>query len=132
MKGSFTVEASLVFPFCFMIIGIVCFLGIFLYDQAVLKVTGYECIFEMLKQEELNEEQMIENLQKLAAESGKNRVLAVSDLQTKVKISALKITITYTGKQKVLNLPIATTVVYEKVFPELTLRLTRRKTGEGL
>ena len=131
MKGSFTVEAALVFPFCFMVIGIVCFLGIFLYDQAVLKVTGYECIFEILKQEELSEEQMIENLQKLAEESGKNRVLAVSNLQTKVKISALKITITYIGKQKVLNLPIETTVVYEKVFPELTLRLTRRKTGEG-
>ena len=131
MKGSFTVEAALVFPFCFLVIGIVCFLGIFLYDQAVLKVTGYECIFEILKQEELSEEQMIENLQKLAEESGKNRVLAVSNLQTKVKISALKITITYIGKQKVLNLPIETTVVYEKVFPELTLRLTRRKTGEG-
>lgn len=131
MKGSFTVEASLVFPFCFMVIGIVCFLGIFLYDQSVLKVTGYECIFETIKQEVYSEEQMTMHLQNLAEDAGKNRVLAISDLQAKVKISATKIIITYCGKQKFLNLPLEETIVYEKVFPELTLRLTRGKTGEG-
>ena len=131
MKGSFTVEAALVFPFCFMMIGIVCFLGIFLYDQSVLKATGYECIFETIKQEAFSEEQMTAHLQNLAEDVGKNRVLAISDLQAKVKISATKIIITYHGKQKFLNLSLEKTVVYEKVFPELTLRLTREKTGKG-
>lgn len=130
MKGSFTVEASLVFPFCFMVIGIVCFLGIFLYDQSVLKVTGYECIFETVKQEVLSDEQMTAHLQNLAEETGKNRVLAINDLKAQVKISATKIIVTYSGKQKLLNLPLEETIVYEKVFPELTLRLTRGKTGE--
>ena len=37
MKGSLTVEAAFVFPFCFLVIGIVCLLGVFLYNQAVLK-----------------------------------------------------------------------------------------------
>ena len=130
MKGSLTVEASLVFPFCFVVIGIVCFLGIFLYDQTVLKLTGYECILQVIEQESTDIENFKNNLQNQVKETGALRTLAIADLQANVKISTSKISVSFSGKQKLLNLPLEMSVVYEKVFPELTLRLTREKTGE--
>ena len=125
MKANLTVEASLVFPFCFLIIGIVCFLGIFIYDQSVLKITGYECILQSMDQIETDDAYFLERLQKQAEEVAQHR--AVAELQTNVKSSAAKITVNYRGRQKMLNLPIDITIVYEKTFPELTLRLTRKK-----
>lgn len=127
MKGSLTVEASMVFPFCFIVIGLVCFFGIFLYDQAVLKLTGYECILQFVEQENINGESFQGNLQKQAGNMAEKRILGIEELQTSVKISASKIIVSYRGKQKLLNIPIETKVVYEKTFPELTLRLTRTK-----
>ena len=127
MKANLTVEASLVFPFCFLIIGIVCFLGIFIYDQSVLKITGYECILQSMDQIETDDAYFLERLQKQAEEVAQHRTLAVAELQTNVKSSAAKITVNYRGRQKMLNLPIDITIVYEKTFPELTLRLTRKK-----
>lgn len=130
MKGSLTVEAALVIPFCFVIVGITCFLGVFLYDQAALKMTGYECILQMIEQEAVGEEQFLQNLQEKAETSAKNRTLVLEDLQTSVEVSASKIMVRYSGRQKMLNLPMDITVVYEKVFPELTLRFARKRAGE--
>lgn len=126
MKGSLTVEASLVFPFCLMVIGIVCLLGVFLYDQVVLKITGYECILQTMEQEAISEEAFLGTLKKQAEITARNRTLMLADLQADVKISTSKITLSYQGKQKLWELPINTTIVYQKVFPELTLRLTRK------
>ena len=130
MKGSFTVEASLVFPFCFLVIGVICFLGVFLYDQVVLKITGYESILQVMESENGSDEQFVEHLQRQAEEKAIKRVLAVSELQTKVKTSASKIIVSYQGRQTILNLPLDITIIYEKVFPELSLRLIRGRIGE--
>lgn len=126
MKGSLTVEAALVFPFCIVVIGIVCLLGIFLYDQTVLKMTGYECILQKSGQRDLEETTLQEELQKIAEDTGKDRVLSVDDLQTTVRVTSSKIMISYSGMQKILNLPMEVSVVYERKFPELTLRLIRK------
>ena len=127
MKGSLTVEASLVFPFCFIVIGIVCFLGIFLYDQAVLKLTGYECILQLIEQEGTDESVFQRNLQEQVENLAEQRTLAITELQVSVKVSISEIIVDYCGRQRLLSLPIETKVVYEKTFPELTLRLTRKK-----
>lgn len=127
MKGNLTVEASLVFPFCFIMIGIVCCLGVFLYDQVVLKITGYECILQAMDKEEKSEEDFLRNLKKQAELSAKNRTLAIVDLQADIKISTSKILVNYHGKQKLWNLPIDITVVCQKVFPEQKLRLARKQ-----
>ena len=34
MKGNVTIEAAYLFPFCFLVLGLICYLGIFLYNQA--------------------------------------------------------------------------------------------------
>lgn len=130
MKGSLTVEASYIFPFCFVMIGIVCYLGIFLYNQAVLKMTGYECILQVMEERDTEDTAFQENLLHQAEQSAKKRALAVKDLKAAVKVTASKISLTYNGMQTMLKIPLEATVVYERTFPELTLRLTRLKTGE--
>lgn len=124
MKGTLTMEASYLFPFCFWVIGMVCFLGIFSYNQTVLKMTGYECILQALDESEMVvlEESFSKNVQKCAQE----RVLAVKNLEVTVKSSISQISVSYHGNQTMLNIPLEVTVVYEKIFPERTLRLTKR------
>lgn len=123
MKGNLTVEASYIFPFCFAVIGIVCFLGVFIYNKTVLKMTGYECIFQAL--EESQEAGLEESLEKLAQETARKRILAVRELDVSVKNTAFQIMVNYRGIQNLLNIPLEVTVVYEKTFPERNLRLTK-------
>lgn len=126
MRGSLTVEASYIFPFCFLVIGIVCYLGILQYDRAVLKMTAYECIFQTIESSE--KEQWEEMLLKNAEEAAKKRVLGTDDLCVSVKISATKISLTYEASYGFLKDPITVSAVYERIFPELTLRMLSGKT----
>lgn len=130
MKGSLTVEAAFIFPFCFLVIGTVCLLGIFLYNHAVLKVTGYECILQTMEEREQGEEVLLENLLGRAEESAKARTLAVEELNATVRITASKVSLNYHCLQTVLNVPIEVSVVCERIYPEITLRLSRQTLGE--
>lgn len=130
MKGSMTVEAAYIFPLCLMIIAIVCCLGIFQYNTAVLKITGYNCILntmgDLVEDNEFLEENLLQNAQKTASQ----RVLAIKDLKTSVKVTASKISVKYSGTQTLLNIPLEVISIYERTFPELTLRMTHKITGE--
>lgn len=130
MKGSMTLEASYVFPFCFLVIAIVCSLGIFKYNQAVFKISGYESILQTMEAREESEENWKDHLLKKAEQIAQARVLGVKDLKTSVKMTTSKISVSYSGTQRLLMLPIEVTVVYERTYPELTLRLLSGKTGE--
>lgn len=130
MKGSLTVEAAYIFPLCFVMIGIVCCLGIFRYNQAVLKMTGYECILQAMEEGNTSEEALEKHLLEKAGELAGQRALAIRKLEVSVKITVSKVSISYHCIQSMLNIPLEATAVYERTFPELTLRLTRKKTGE--
>jgi len=130
MKGSLTVEAAFVFPFCFLVIGTVCMLGVFLYNQAVLKMTGYECILRTMEEREQGEAYFLENLLQRAEESGKARTLGVENLNAMVRITASKVSLKYQCVQTLLNLPIEISIVCDRVYPELSLRLMRETIGE--
>ena len=125
MKGSLTVEAAFVFPFCFVVIGTICLLGIFLYNQAVLKMTGYECILLVMEEKEQAEEVFVENLLQKAEECGKARALAIKNLTVAVRVTASKISLNYQCTQTLLNLPLEVSVAYERSYPEISLRLMR-------
>lgn len=129
MKGSMTVEASLVFPFCFLVIAIVCCLGIFKYNQAVLKLTGYECVVHTMELRGESEQVLRETIKGRAEQMAKERALGVENLETSVKVTTSKILVTYSGNQSLLRLPLKVNVVYERVYPEQTLRLLTGNTG---
>lgn len=130
MKGSLTVEASCIFPFCFVVIAIICYLGIHQYNQAVLEMTGYECILQTM--EERNEEESVfkENLLRRARQAAADRIVGVNDLKTSLNMTASKISLSYEGTQTIFDIAFKVTVVYERVYPELTLRFTDGITGE--
>ncbi len=130
MKGSMTVEASCIFPFCFGIIGVICLLGIYQYDVAVLKMTGYECILQTLEERNLTDVQFQSQLLERAGEAGKERIFCVRELDTELKMTTSKIVLNYQGTQSVLGVPFEVTVTYHKVHPEMTLWITRGVTGE--
>lgn len=129
MKGSMTVEASLVFPFCFLVIAIVCCLGIFKYNQAVLKLTGYECVVHTMELRGESEQVLRETIKGRAEQMAKERALGVENLETSVKVTTSKILVTYSGNQSLLRLPLKVNVVYERVYPEQALRLLAGNTG---
>ena len=95
MRASMTVEAALIFPFCFIVLMIVCYLGIFQYNQAVLKLTGYECILRTMEEREQETSFLIENILHRAKEYGEARTLGVKNLNVSVKLTATKISLTY-------------------------------------
>lgn len=125
MKGSLTVEASLVFPFCFLILALVCCLGIFRYNQAILQISGYESIVmaaeEADSDEKILEKKILENAKALAGK----RALSVGALDVSVKVTSGKILLSYRGTQELLSLPLEATAVYDRIFPERTLRLAK-------
>ena len=123
MKGSVTVEASYVFPFCLLIIAIVCYLGIFCYNQSVLKTTGYECILWSVDERNFSDKDLQQSIIKKAEKTAGSRVLGVKELSVGVKITTSKIALTFYGKQTMFDLPLEITSVYERTYPERTLRL---------
>lgn len=124
-----TVEASLVFPFCFVVIAIVCCLGVFKYNQAVLKLTGYECVVHTMELRGGSEQVLRETIKRRAEQNAKERVLGVQKLETSVKITSSKISVTYSGSQSLLKLFLKVNVIYERVYPEQTFRLLAGNTG---
>ena len=130
MKGSMTIEASYIFPFCFLVIGIVCYLGIFQYNQAVLKMTGYECILQTMELREKSESVLRETIMEKAEKKAKERVIGVDNLELEVKVTSTKILVSYRGSQRVSKVPLEADAVYDRTYPERTLRLLSGKTGE--
>lgn len=130
MRGSLTIESAFVFPFCFMVVLIVCQLGIFQYDRAVLKMTAYECILKAVEDEKLTESELIEQLQSRALNNGEERVLGVKDLNAAVKVTASKIVLTFQGVHTMLETPMEVSAAYERFYPELILRISEGVEGE--
>lgn len=124
MKGSMTVEAAYVFPFCFFLLLLVFELGIFLYDQSVLKLTAGECILKVME-EEKTESQIKEELQRLILENGAERTLGTEELQVELRSTATKILVTCKGEFSALGVEVETTLEYEKCSPEEMLRLAK-------
>ncbi len=130
MKGSMTVEASYLFPFCFLMLGIVCILGVYIYNVSALQMTGYECILQTMEERSLEKEVLKEELLRRAVQAGEERTIGIEHLDVSVKMTASKVVINYTGTQSLLELPIKVTAAYQRVYPEMSLRLTRGLHGE--
>ena len=125
MKGNLTIEAAYICPFCFVVLGLVSFLGISLYNQAVLEMTGYECILQTVEERELKEDDLKGQLLRRAKQAAEDRTFGVEGLQVNLKVTKTKIAINYKGTQSVIGVPINVDAVYERTSPELTLRLIK-------
>lgn len=123
MKGSLTVEAAFVFPFCFAVIGVICYLGVFGYNQAVLKLTAYECILQSLENRELDDKSFERELTELLQRKAEGRMLTLENIQTSVKVTGFYITAEFRAVQKMIfSQPVQAEVTYRKTYPEKVLR----------
>ena len=125
MKGSVTIEAAWIFPFCFFVIAIVSCLGIYEYNQTVLKISGYECIVRTMEERDLEEALFREHLKGRILETATERTLGIDDLQTSIIMTVNKIVVNIKGTQRLLHLPLEVEVFYERAYPEKTLQLLR-------
>ena len=125
MKGSMTVEAALVFPFCFFVLAIIGCLVVYKYNQSVLKLSGYECVVRTMEERNLEEQIFKENFSRRMLDAAQNRTLGLKDFEISIKISATKLLVKIKGVQKLLNLPVEAEVVYQRVHPERALQLLR-------
>ena len=125
MKGTMTVEAALVFPFCFFVLAIIGCLGVYKYNQSVLKLSGYECVVRTMEERNLEEQIFKENFSRRMLDAAQNRTLGMKDFEISIKISATKLLVKIKGVQKLLNLPVEAEVVYQRVHPERALQLLR-------
>ena len=125
MKGSVTIEAAWIYPFCFFIIAIVGCLGIYKYNQTVLKISGYECIVRTMEERNLEETQFEEKLKVRILETATERTLGMDELQTSIIMTANKIVVNTKGTQRLLHLPLEVEMTYERVHPESVLQLLR-------
>ena len=125
MKGSMTVEAALVFPFCFFVLAIIGCLGVYKYNQSVLKLSGYECVVRTMEERNLEEQIFKENFSRRMLDAAQNRTLGMKDFEISIKISATKLLVKIKGVQKLLNLPVEAEVIYQRVHPERALQLLR-------
>ena len=125
MKGSMTVEAALVFPFCFFVLAIIGCLSVYKYNQSVLKLSGYECVVRTMEERNLEEQIFKENFSRRMLDAAQNRTLGMKDFEISIKISATKLLVKIKGVQKLLNLPVEAEVVYQRVHPERALQLLR-------
>lgn len=124
MKGSLTVEASFVIPLGFLFLGIVFYLGIYQYNQAVLQMTGYECILMNVDQLAESEYQFQESLIQQAETSAKARTLGIEEMETTVKVTPTRVFLSYRCRQRmILETDLEVVVSYERIYPELTFRL---------
>ena len=91
MKGTMTVEAALVFPFCFFVLAIIGCLGVYKYNQSVLKLSGYECVVRTMEERNLEEQIFKENFSRRMLDAAQNRTLGMKDFEISIKISATKL-----------------------------------------
>lgn len=130
MKGSMTIEAAYLFPMIFLILGIVCFLGIYQYDRAVFEMTACECILKSTEQE-LPESTLKELMYERAQSAAQERALGVKQLHTEVYVTSSSVTVTYQCIMNIFEIPLKVTVSHEQVDPEQMLWTAGRLTGEN-
>lgn len=124
MKGNMTVEASLVFPFCLWSIGVVCCLGIFCYNLAVLKLTAYECVSHSMDLRDLEEERFERELAALLEEKAGERVLALNEIRASVSVTEYSIHADIRAVWRLLfSRSVYVGVNVKKTHPEAVLRV---------
>lgn len=123
MKGSLTVEAALVIPFSFMILGVICLLGVFQYNQAVVFITGRSYMYEVLDYREHGNAFMEQYLEEQVKAALAERTIGLKEIQVEAKVSTGKIYLHCGGQQKILfSLSVEKELEKIRLYPEPWIR----------
>ncbi len=101
LKGSYTIEAALIFPFIMGVIVFLIYMSFFLHDRAVMKSCAYQAALKgsLIR---TSADDMKTEASKAAAYNIEGLLLATEDLKTEVNVHGTELTVSYSGK---LNIP---------------------------
>lgn len=96
LKGSYTIEASLLFPFILMILILIIYFSFFIHDRCIMHAAAYTAALR--GSQILNEdEDVFSKVEKSSQELLENRLLAVRNHATDIQISEQEISVLYEG-----------------------------------
>ena len=100
LKGSFTVEASLIFPFIMGVIVFLIYMSFFLHDRSVMKSCAYQAALKgsLIRTSVAD---MEAEARKAAVYDIDGLLLATGDLKTEVSVSGKDVTVSYSGNLRV-------------------------------
>ena len=100
LKGSYTIEAALIFPFIMTVIVFLIYISLFLHDRAVMTSCAYQAALKasLIRTSPADMEKAAI---KAAAYSIDGLLLATGDVKTDVQVSGKKVTISYSGTLKI-------------------------------
>lgn len=100
LKGSYTVEAALIFPFIMTVIVFLIYISFFLHDRAVMSSCAYQAALKA-SLVRTSPDDMEKAAIKAAAYSIEGLLLATDEVKTDVKVSGKKVTVSYSGTLKI-------------------------------
>lgn len=107
IKGSYTVELSLLSPLILGVVVFILYVSIYFYNAGVMKIMAFSTALEAEKCVMYKEEEQIEFLEEMGQEKVEGKLLGMGEITTAVKIDKSIYTVGYKGK---LALPFFTGV----------------------
>ncbi len=100
-KGSYTIEASLIFPFIMTVVVFIIYVSFYLHDRAVMSSCAYQAALKgsLVR---TSAEDMAKEAKKAAEYNIEGLLLQTGDLETKAEVSDDEVLVSYTG---VLRIP---------------------------
>ncbi len=100
LKASYTIEASLIFPFIMGVIVFIIYISFFLHDRTVMKSCAYQAALKgSLVRTSVSD--MAQEARKAAEYNIDGLLLVTEGLQTEVSTSGKEITVSYRGKLRI-------------------------------
>ena len=100
LRGSYTIEAALVFPLIMGVIVFLIYMSFFLHDMAVMKSCAYQAALKgsLIRTSTFD---METEAQKAAEYNIRGLLLATEEVKTDVSVSGKKVTVSYSGRLKI-------------------------------
>ena len=100
LKGSYTIEAALIFPFIMGVIVFIIYISFFLHDRAVMKSCAYQAALKASLVRTGSSDMQREAL-KAAEYNISGLLLATEGLDTRVSVSGKEVTVSYSGTLRI-------------------------------
>ncbi|MBO4375606.1 MAG: pilus assembly protein [Lachnospiraceae bacterium] len=99
-KGSYTVEASLLFPFILSVIILLMYISFFMHDKCVMNQSAYQAALRASRVK-TGENEVMGTAERAAGELMNKTVLATSDVTHSIDISGSEVQVRYEGTLKI-------------------------------
>ena len=100
LKGSYTVEASLLFPFILSVIVFIMYMSFFLHDRCVMNQSAYQAALRASRVK-TGDNKVMSTAERAAGELMEKTVLATTGVTHSIDISGSEIKVRYEGTLKI-------------------------------